>query len=272
MINANGERFVDEGADFRNYTYAKYGRVILDQPQQFAWQIFDQKVAHLLRDEYRIKEVTRVRADSLEQLVSQLEGVDATRALEEIRQYNAAVSQEVPFNPTIKDGRCTAELKINKSNWANTLDEPPFMAFQVTCGVTFTFGGLKVDTNAQVIDTEGDLMPDLFAAGELVGGCSTSTIREGPASWRAPSSAAPQAAARRSRRSGAPRPVRGFLIRRIASALPTRNVLHVRTPSDRQDPPHGHRTIRPAGRAGRDHRRFQETRRRSVEPGFRRAR
>ena len=54
MINANGERFVDEGADFRNYTYAKYGRAILDQPGQFAWQVFDAKVTHLLRDEYRI--------------------------------------------------------------------------------------------------------------------------------------------------------------------------------------------------------------------------
>ena len=61
MVNANGERFVDEGADFRNYTYAKYGRVILSQPRQFAWQVFDSKVMHLLRDEYRIKRVTKVR-------------------------------------------------------------------------------------------------------------------------------------------------------------------------------------------------------------------
>src|SRR5690606_8808301 len=65
MVNANGRRFVDEGAAFRNYTYAKYGRVILEQPGNFAWQIFDQKVVHLLRDEYRIKEVTKVSADTL---------------------------------------------------------------------------------------------------------------------------------------------------------------------------------------------------------------
>ena len=56
MVNAAGNRFVDEGADFRNYTYAKYGRVVLEQPGQFAWQIFDQKVKHLLRDEYRIRQ------------------------------------------------------------------------------------------------------------------------------------------------------------------------------------------------------------------------
>ena len=74
MVNADGERFVDEGADFRNYTYAKYGRVILNQPGQFAWQIFDQKVVHLLRDEYRIRQVTKVQADTLEELVDQARG------------------------------------------------------------------------------------------------------------------------------------------------------------------------------------------------------
>ena len=77
LLNAHGERFVDEGADFRNYTYAKYGRVILAQPGQFAWQVFDEKVLHLLRDEYRIKRVTKVRADTLEELVQKLDDVNA---------------------------------------------------------------------------------------------------------------------------------------------------------------------------------------------------
>src|SRR5688572_23272039 len=102
MINANGERFVDEGADFRNYTYAKYGRVILAQPGQFAWQIFDKKVLHLLRDEYRIKQVTKVSANTLEELVSKLDDVNAEKALETIKAYNAAVMTDVPFNPNIK--------------------------------------------------------------------------------------------------------------------------------------------------------------------------
>ena len=65
MVNALGQRFVDEGADFRNYTYARYGREVLKQPGQFAYQIFDQKVQHLLRDEYRIKQVTRIQANTL---------------------------------------------------------------------------------------------------------------------------------------------------------------------------------------------------------------
>jgi len=170
MVNARGERFVDEGADFRNYTYAKYGRVILEQPGMFAWQIFDKKIIPVLRDEYRIKQVTKVRADTLEDLVKKLEGVNAANCLREIEAYNKAVRTDIPFNMAIKDGRCTQGLKINKSNWANRIDEPPFEAYAVTCGVTFSFGGVKVSNNAQVEDTAGKSIPGLFAAGEMVGG------------------------------------------------------------------------------------------------------
>jgi tricarballylate dehydrogenase len=170
MVNARGERFVDEGADFRNYTYAKYGSIIMDQPEMFCWQIFDAKVLDMLRDEYRIREVTKVSANSLEELVTKLEGVNPQRALESLRDYNAAVQTHVPFNPTVLDGRGTVGLAVDKSNWANVLDTPPFEAYAVTCGVTFTFGGLKVTTDCEVEDTAGTPIPGLFAAGELVGG------------------------------------------------------------------------------------------------------
>ncbi|HYD56977.1 MAG TPA: FAD-dependent tricarballylate dehydrogenase TcuA [Burkholderiales bacterium] len=169
-INAEGRRFLDEGADFRNYTYAKYGRVILSQPRQFAWQVFDAKVKAQLRDEYKIRQVTRVSANTLEELCAKLEDTDGKAALEELKAYNAAVRTDIPFNPNVKDGRCTSNLRINKSNWANTLDTPPFEAYAVTCGITFTFGGLRVNTDAQVISTDGEPIPGLFAAGELVGG------------------------------------------------------------------------------------------------------
>ena len=119
MINANGERFVDEGADFRNYTYAKYGRVILMQPGQFCWQVFDKKVLHLLRDEYRIKRITKVSANTLAELCEKLDGVNAAKALETITAFNAAVKRDVPFNPNVKDGRCTVGLAVPKSNWAD---------------------------------------------------------------------------------------------------------------------------------------------------------
>lgn len=170
MVNANGERFVDEGADFRNYTYAKYGHAVLHQPEQFAWQVFDAKVVHLLRDEYRIREVTRVRADSLEELAAKLDGVNPDRFLAMVREYNAAVQTDVPFNPTVKDGRGTVGLAIPKSNWANVLDTPPFEAYQITCGVTFTFGGLHINNNGEVLDADEQPIPGLYAAGELVGG------------------------------------------------------------------------------------------------------
>jgi len=170
MLNARGERFLDEGADFRNYTYARYGREILKQPRQFAWQVFDAKVRHLLRDEYRIKQVTKVTAGSLEDLCARLEDVDAAGALATLTAYNAAVRTDIAFDPNVKDGRRTEGLAIPKSNWANTLDEPPFEAYAVTCGVTFTFGGVRIDTSGQVRDVDLAPIPGLYAAGEMVGG------------------------------------------------------------------------------------------------------
>ena len=170
MVNLGGQRFVDEGEDFRNYTYARYGREVLNQPGQCAWQIFDAKVSHLLRDEYRIRRVTKVTADTLEALAAKMEGVDSEGLVAEIARYNAAVDTSTPFDPTVKDGRGTHGLRIDKSNWANRLDTPPFEAYGVTCGITFTFGGLAVDQAARVMSEEGAPIPGLYAAGELVGG------------------------------------------------------------------------------------------------------
>jgi len=170
MVNATGRRFVDEGADFRNYTYAKYGRVILSQPGEFAWQVFDAKVKHLLRGEYNIRQVTKVTGDTLEELAEKMEGVDPAGFIAEMERYNAAVRRDIDFNPNVKDGRCTEGLDVPKSNWANRLDQGPFEAYAVTCGITFTFGGLRVTNEAQVLDTDMRPIPGLYAAGELVGG------------------------------------------------------------------------------------------------------
>lgn len=170
LLNARGERFVDEGADFRNYTYAKYGREILHQPGQFAWQIFDAKVKHLLRDEYRIKQVTKVTAGTLEELVARLDDVDSRQALATLREFNDRVQQDIPFNPNVKDGRSATGLPVPKSNWANPLDTPPFEAYAVTCGITFTFGGVRISRDANVLDVDLLPIPGLYAAGEMVGG------------------------------------------------------------------------------------------------------
>ncbi len=170
MVNTRGERFVDEGADFRNYTYAKYGREVLQQPGQVAWQIFDAKVAPLLRDEYRIRQVTRKTAASIAALAPQLEGVDASAFCATVHAFNAAIDQSMPFDPTRKDGRGTRGLGVPKSNWANPLNTPPFEAYAVTCGITFTFGGLHIDAQARVMSEEGAPIDGLYGAGELVGG------------------------------------------------------------------------------------------------------
>jgi tricarballylate dehydrogenase len=171
MVNAHGARFVDEGADFRNYTYAKYGRAVLEQPDNFAWQVFDRKVLPLLRDEYRIKRVTKVTARTLEELATKLDGVNEAGFLSEVGAFNEAVRTDIPFDPNVKDGRCTGGIAIPKSNWANRIDEPPFEAYQVGCGITFTFGGLRIAADsAQVLSTDLEPIPGLYAAGELVGG------------------------------------------------------------------------------------------------------
>ena len=107
LVNATGKRFVDEGADFRNYTYAKYGRVVLEQPGQFAWQVFDQKTKHLQRDEYRIRQITKVTGNTIEEFASKLEGVNAEQFIKTVAEWNKAVRTDVPFNPNVKDGRCT---------------------------------------------------------------------------------------------------------------------------------------------------------------------
>lgn len=170
LVNAKGERFLDEGLDFHSYTYAKYGHEVLRQPGLFAWQIFDQKVTKLLRDEYRIARITKETANTFEELATKLTGVDPEGFLRTVRAYNEAARPDVPFNPNVHDGLRTQGLAIDKTNWANRLDTPPYEAYGVTTGVTFTFGGLRVSTDAQVLDASGTPIRGLFAAGEIVGG------------------------------------------------------------------------------------------------------
>ncbi|MEM7127615.1 MAG: FAD-dependent tricarballylate dehydrogenase TcuA [Chloroflexota bacterium] len=168
IINKEGKRFVDEGADFRNYTYAKYGREVLKQTDSIAYHVFDGQVADLLRSEYREEICTKFESDTLEGLVDQMD-VDGVQFMQTIHEYNLAV-QDGEFNPQILDGKGAVGITPPKSNWANTIAEPPFLAFPVTCGLTFAFGGVKVTTSAQVVNEEGAPIPGLFAAGEMVGG------------------------------------------------------------------------------------------------------
>ena len=169
IVNLDGERFLDEGYDFRNYTYVTYGRALLTQPQGVAFQIFDDKVKHLLRDEYHIPQVTMAEANTIEELAQRLD-IDPEGLARTISEYNAAVQQDVPYNPTVKDGRGTVGITPPKTNWAQPIDTPPYLGYAVTCGITFTFGGVKIDTRGQVVTNGQDPIPGLYAAGEMVGG------------------------------------------------------------------------------------------------------
>ena len=172
IVNLDGERFVDEGADIRNYTYAKYGRAILSQPERAAFQLFDQRTAHLLRDEYRVRQATMAQADSIAELAQAL-GVDGGGLQRTVDQYNQSCPEHgiEQFNPSTLDGVGTRGVDPPKSNWALPFDSPPYLGYAVTCGITFTFGGLKIDPRSgQVLDTEDRPMAGLYAAGELVGG------------------------------------------------------------------------------------------------------
>ena len=168
IVNKNGERFVDEGLDYRNFTYVKFGREIMNQPGRIAFQIFDSKVEAILRDEYRIKEVTMVRSPSIEHLAEEM-GINTKALVGTVDKYNQAV-KEGSFNPAVLDGKKTMGLPIDKSNWAQRIDSPPFIAYAVTCGITFTFGGLHINKSAEVLSTSHRVIPGLYAAGELVGG------------------------------------------------------------------------------------------------------
>jgi len=169
MINRRGRRFVDEGEDGAMFTYAKYGRAILAEPGAKAYQVFDSQVVHLLEPRYSTSQP--LMSDTLEGLVAQMDIDDKAQALLTLQEYNAAAKHATDgFDPTQKDGMATAGLALEKSNWATKIEKPPYYAYTATGGITFTFGGLKVDENARVIGTDWRPIPGLLACGEMIGG------------------------------------------------------------------------------------------------------
>ena len=186
MINTDGERFVDEGIDLRNYTYAKFGREILKQSDSACFQVWDAEGATWLRkEEYADDVVEKIQADNIEDLAKKLtaKGLGNAAAFSKtLSQYNEAVNMhrseqpDIKFDPSIKDGLSTRSskggLKLDKTNWALPIVKAPFLAVKVTCGVTFTFGGIKADpkTAAVTAESTGFPIPGLFCAGEMLGG------------------------------------------------------------------------------------------------------
>ncbi|KIJ64491.1 hypothetical protein HYDPIDRAFT_89939 [Hydnomerulius pinastri MD-312] len=184
MVNVNGQRFVDEGQDFRNYTYAKFGRQILLQPEGCAFQVWDADTIPLLRkEEYGDDIVEKITASSVEELADELaeKGMQNKEGfLQTLREYNAAVQQhraehpDLKWDPAVKDGlstqSLTKSLPLPKSNWALPIAKAPFLAVKVACGITFTFGGLAISPEtAAVLSESGEPIPGLFCTGEMVG-------------------------------------------------------------------------------------------------------
>ena len=103
-------------------------------------------------------------------VIAKLDGIEKDNALRTLREFSAAVDETRDFDPTSLDGRATVGLELNKTNWANALDTPPYLAYPVTCGITFTYAGLDIGPQADVLDGEGKPIPGLYACGEMVGG------------------------------------------------------------------------------------------------------
>ncbi|MBI1885658.1 MAG: FAD-dependent tricarballylate dehydrogenase TcuA [Chloroflexi bacterium] len=168
IVDAQGQRFLDEGEDFRDHTYVKFARAIIERAGGKAFCIFDQQA-------YSRPEFQRgwrpvgppLMSDTIEGLAGAL-GLPPRSLAETVRRFNTAVQPgELDFDRL--DGKSTRGASPPKSNWALPVEAPPFVALPVTGGITFTFGGLKVDREARVIHESGKPIPGLFAAGELMG-------------------------------------------------------------------------------------------------------
>jgi tricarballylate dehydrogenase len=165
-VNALGLRFFDEGEAQHSYTYAKTGRAVLGQPGAHAFQIYDQKGLKCLR--YPHHKATFVEADTIADLAAKA-GLEPAVLTHTVAEFNGAVADDTPFDPSRLDGKAAKGLAIPKSNWAIRIDEPPFRAYPVTGGITFTFGGVEVNRNAQVMNTIDQPIKGLFASGDIVG-------------------------------------------------------------------------------------------------------
>lgn len=167
-VNVLGKRFMDEGEAHFGLTYAKTGWAIGAQPEAKAFQIFDQKSLNLLEPRYSTGKP--VIADTLEELANKLD-INVTNFVQTCKEYNAACNPVHEFDPMRLDGNSTNEsLSPPKSNWALPLDKPPYFAYKVTVGITFTYGGIKTDTDARALDNEDRVMSGLWVIGEMQGG------------------------------------------------------------------------------------------------------
>lgn len=168
MVDTEGQRFVDEGEDFSTYTYAKFGAEIQKQPGGIVYQIYDAKTTPLL-PQVQYAGATPIIAQSIEELAQKLD-INAEGLLKTVEEFNRGVREDRGFNHLIRDGKGTIGVYPPKSNWAQKLDAPPFTAYAAACGITFTYGGLKINARCQVINRLDQPIRGLYACGEIAAG------------------------------------------------------------------------------------------------------
>ena len=169
LINDSGERFTDEGAAMVDATYEVVTRIIMEQRQGIAYAIFDESLEDVENWTITVRSsVPPLQAETLDELANMI-AVPAYQLEDTVIKFNDACPERAEFDPMRLDGLATHGLKPRKSNWARPISRPPYKAWPIICSNCFTFGGLKIDNRARVINTEGDIIPGLYAAGEVAG-------------------------------------------------------------------------------------------------------
>ncbi|MFE1635132.1 FAD-binding protein, partial [Acinetobacter baumannii] len=157
------ERFYDEGEDFWPKRYAIWGRLVAKQPQQIAYSIIDSKAI----GRFMPPVFAGVKANSIQELAEKI-GLDAKTLYHTVEEFNQACVQGT-FNHTVLDDCTTENIVPNKTHWAVPLDQPPFYAYALKPGITFTYLGLKVEDDAAV-RFNNKPSRNLFVAGEMMAG------------------------------------------------------------------------------------------------------
>lgn len=164
VVNRNAERFYDEGEDFWPKRYAIWGRLVAGQPDQIAYAIFDARSRELFMPSV----FPAIVADGIAGLADAL-GLDAAALERTVRRYNDAVTPG-RFDPTVLDECATEGISPPKTHWARRLDHPPYYAYPLRPGITFTYLGVQVDATARIVMANGRPAQNMFAAGEIMAG------------------------------------------------------------------------------------------------------
>jgi len=169
LVNKLGRRFINEAPATVDATYEATTRIIFEQPDGIAFCILDAAIDDVPNWKRSVRsDQPPIAAGSLPELATKL-GIDGREFVATVEAYNAACPVGT-FKPLEVDGLATKlDYAPPKSNWARRIERPPFLAFPIICGNCFTFGGLKVDPDARVIDADGAPIPGLYAAGETIG-------------------------------------------------------------------------------------------------------